>query len=123
MSPTSGTGRAQGGLVRFRPRDPTILLVSDSRAARHEHADHLRAAGYTVHMADAHRTAMVILRDVDPSLTVIDLPPHERARLVDEARSLDPDAPVLLTDGLARSELLRAVEDRRRRDEERPPAA
>jgi DNA-binding response OmpR family regulator len=109
--------------VRFRPHCPTILLVSDRRSARHEHADHLRAAGYTVHMADARRTAMVILRDVDPSLTVIDLPPYEGARLVDEARSLDPEAPVLVAEGLAQSDLLRAVEDLRRRDEERPPAA
>ena len=109
--------------MRFRPRCPTILVVSDRRTARHEHAGHLRAAGYTVHMADAHHTAMVILRDVDPSLTVIDLPPYERARLVDEARSLDPDAPVLLTDDLDHAELLQAVEDLRRRDEERPPAA
>lgn len=109
--------------MRFRPQTPTILVVSDRGPARHAHADRLRAAGYTVHQADAHESAMVILRDVDPSLTVIDLPPPERARLVREARDLDPDAPVLVADEWSSADLMRAVDDLRRRDEERPPAA
>ncbi|MBU6422797.1 MAG: hypothetical protein KGQ88_02040, partial [Chloroflexi bacterium] len=75
---------------RFRPHWPTILLVADSGTARHAHVEGLRSAGYMVHVADAHESAMVILRDVDPSLTVIDLPPVERELLVDDALELDP---------------------------------
>ncbi|MDE3192885.1 MAG: hypothetical protein KGN00_04265 [Chloroflexota bacterium] len=108
---------------RFRPRWPTILLVADSGPARHQHVDGLRSAGYMVHVADAHESAMVILRDVDPSLTVIDLPPDERELLVGQALELDPDAALLVADGMTRAELLQAVNDLRRRDEERPPAA
>lgn len=108
---------------RFRPHWPTILLVADRGVARNDHVDGLRSAGYMVHVADAHESAMVILRDVDPSLTVIDLPAAERELLVDAALELDPDAALLVADGLTRAELLRAVDGLRRRDEERPPAA
>lgn len=108
---------------RFRPHWPTILLVSDRGVARHRHVEGLRSAGYMVHVADAPESAMVILRDVDPSLTVIDLPPEERERLVDAARALDPDTALLVADGMPRADLLNAVDDLRRHDEERPPAA
>lgn len=120
------TTRAVGRLTeagRFRPHWPTILLVADSGIARQQHVEGLRSAGYTVHVADAPETAMVILRDVDPSLTVIDLPPGERDELVDAALALDPDTALLIADGIDRTDLVRVVGDMRRRDEERPPAA
>ncbi len=108
---------------RFRPHWPTILLVADRGVARQQHVQGLRSAGYMVHVADAPETAMVILRDVDPSLTVIDLPPDEREDLVDAALALDPDTALLIADGMDRTRLVRAVGDMRRHDEERPPAA
>ncbi len=108
---------------RYRPHWPTILLVADRGVTRHQHVEGLRSAGYMVHVADAPETAMVILRDVDPSLTVIDLPPDEREELVDAALALDPDTALLIADGMDRTGLVRAVGDMRRHDEERPPAA
>jgi DNA-binding NtrC family response regulator len=109
--------------VRFRPTTPTVLLVSDRASFRREHADLLRSAGHTVHIADGHRSAMVILRDVEPSLTLIDLPPLSRRRLLGELRSLDPAAPVLVLGDGSPEELLREVEELRQRDTERSPAA
>ncbi len=120
---TTRTGGRRTGAGRFRPHWPTILLVADRGVARHQHVEGLRSAGYMVHVADAPESAMVILRDVDPSLTVIDLPLEEREKLVDAALALDPDAALLIADGMDRPDLVRAVGDMRRRDEERPPAA
>ncbi len=108
---------------RFRPRWPTILVVADDMVARRRHVDALRADGYTVHVADAYRSAMVILRDFDPSLTLIDLPAADRARLVDALRRLDTDARILVAEDRPLEELRRAVAALRRIDEQEPPAA
>lgn len=85
--------------------------------------DALRADGYTVHVADAYRSAMVILLDFDPSLTLIDLAPLERLKLVDALMQLDGDAPLLVVDDRPSDELRLAVAALRRRDEDLPPAA
>ena len=108
---------------RFRPRWPTILVVADDAVARRRNVDTLRADGYTVHVADAYRSAMVILRDFDPSLTLVDLPATERAHLVDALRGLDADARILIVDDQPHDELRSAVATMRRIDEEEPPAA
>ncbi len=85
--------------------------------------DALRADGYTVHVADAYRSAMVILRDFDPSLTLVDLPAAERARLVDALRRLDAGARILVVEDEPGADLRGAVAALRRIDEEEPPAA
>ena len=108
---------------RFRPRWPTILVVADEGGSRRRLAEALRADGYTVHLADGYRSAMVILHDFDPSLTLIDLPPAERVRLVNALRRLDTDARVLNADDRDGAELRRAVASLRRIDEDEPPAA
>lgn len=108
---------------RFRPRWPTILVVADEALSRRRLVDELRADGYTVHVADGHRSALVILRDLDPSLTVIDLPPRERGRLLASLRRFDPDARALLVEARSGDDLRRAVTDARRYDEDLPPAA
>lgn len=106
---------------RFRPRWPTILVVADDTSARHRYVDVLRAEGYTVHVADAYRSAMVLLRDLDPSLTLVDLSPLERMKLIDALMRLDSEARLFVVDD--RSDDLRtAVAALRRRDEELPPA-
>jgi DNA-binding response OmpR family regulator len=108
---------------RFRPRWPTILVVADEGGARRRHAETLRGDGYTVHLADGYRSAMVILSDFDPSLTLIDLPALERARLVDRLRRLDAEARILLVEHRSPDELRRPVAEARRIDEDEPPAA
>lgn len=110
-------------LTRFRPRWPTILVVADDAAARRRYVDALRAGGYTVHVADAYRSAMVILSDLDPSLTLIDVPARDRLMLVDAALQLDADARIVVADGRSNADLRLAVATLRRRDEDLPPAA
>lgn len=106
---------------RFRPSWPTILVVADDATTRRHYVDSLRADGYTVHVADGSVSAMVLLGDIDPSLTVVDLAPLERMKLVDALMQLDGDAPLLVIDD--RSQDVRtAVAALRRRDEELPPA-
>ena len=108
---------------RFRAPWPTILVVSDDGIARHEHAAALRAAGYAVHLADGLESATRVLRDFDPSLTLVDLGADESAEVAAAARHLDPTARVVIAAGRERSDLLRAVASARRRDENIPPAA
>jgi DNA-binding NtrC family response regulator len=108
---------------RFRPRWPTILVVADEGGARRRLAETLRGDGYTVHLADGYRSAMVILHDFDPSLTLIDLPAAERVRLMNALRRLDPDARILVADDRDAVELRQAVASLRRIDEDEPPAA
>lgn len=106
---------------RFRPSWPTILVVADDATARRHYVDSLRADGYTVHVADGSVSAMVLLGDIDPSLTVVALAPLERMKLVDALMQLDGDAPLLVIDD--RSQDVRtAVAALRRRDEDLPPA-
>lgn len=107
---------------RFRPPWPTILVVADDAAARRRYVDALRAEGYTVHVADASQSAMVLLRDLDPSLTVIDLTPLERMKLVDALMQLDGEAPIFVPNDDSGQDLRTAVAALRRRDEELPPA-
>lgn len=76
-----------------------------------------------MHVADGHETAMVILRDLDPSLTLIDLPLGERDLLLHAARALDPEARIVIAEEVSGDELLRCIHEARRRDEDRPPAA
>lgn len=108
---------------RVRPPWPTILVVADDGALRRRYADTLRTEGYTVHVADASRSAMLLLADLDPALTVIDLPPLERMKLVDALMRLDPDAPLFVIHDDSGQDLRTAVASLRRRDEELPPAA
>lgn len=105
---------------RFRPSWPTVLVVADDAAMRRRYVDDLRGDGYTVHVADGSSTAMVLLRDVDPSLTIIDLVPLERMKLIDALMRLDPDSPIFVADRDA--DIRTAVAALRRRDEELPPA-
>lgn len=107
---------------RFRPQWPTILVVADDGTARRRYVDALRAEGYTVHLADACHSAMVLLRDLDPSLTVIDLSPLERMKLVDALMQLDGEAPIFVLNDDSGQDLRTAVAALRRRDEELPPA-
>jgi DNA-binding NtrC family response regulator len=107
--------------TRFRPRSPTVLVVADDGAARRRYASALRGEGYTVHVADASQSAMVLLRDLDPSLTVVDLVPLERMRLVDALMQLDPGSPLFVVND-PEQDIRTAVAVLRRRDEELPPA-
>lgn len=107
---------------RFRPRWPTILVVADDAAGRRRYVAQLRAEGYTVHVADGCQSAMVLLRDLDPSLTVIDVAPLERMRLVDALMQLDAEAPIFVINDDSAQDLRTAVASLRRRDEELPPA-
>jgi len=123
-TPTSfGAPLATERAGRFRPVWPTILVVADDATARLRHVETLRAEGYTVHVADACQSAMVILRDLDPSLTVVDLAPLERMKLVDALMQLDTEAPLFVMHDDAGQDLRTAVASLRRRDEEQPPAA
>ena len=106
---------------RFRPSWPTILVVADDGAVRRHYVDALRADGYTVHVADGSVSAMVLLADIDPSLTVIDLVPLERMKLVDALMQLDGEAPLLVIDDRS-GDVRTAVAALRRRDEDLPPA-
>jgi DNA-binding response OmpR family regulator len=108
---------------RFRPRWPTLLVVADEATARQRLAEFLRGDGYTVHLADGYRSAMVILHDFDPSLTLIDLPSAEAARLMGALHRLDTDARMLIVGDRDAAELRRAVAELRRIDEDEPPAA
>lgn len=108
---------------RFRPVWPTVLVVAADATARLRYVETLRGEGYTVHVADAYQSAMVILRDLDPSLTVVDLAPLERMKLVDALMQLDDEAPLFVIHDDAGQDLRTAVASLRRRDEERPPAA
>lgn len=107
---------------RFRPPWPTILVVADDGIARRRYVDTLRAEGYTVHVADGSASAMVLLSDLDPSLTVIDLAPLERMKLIDALMQLDGEAPIFVADHDTSPDISTAVAALRRRDEEMPPA-
>jgi CheY-like chemotaxis protein len=110
-----------GPRPRFRPSSPTVLVVTDDAAARRRYVSALRRDGYTVHVADGSQSAMVLLTDLDPSLTLIDLAPLERMRLVDALMQLDPAAPLFVVDDRA-PDVRTAVSVLRRHDEELPPA-
>lgn len=108
---------------RFRPHRPTVVVVAADTALRRRYASDLRGEGYTVHAADDAGSAMVLLRDLDPSLTVVDLAPLERMRLVDSLMHLDPGAAVYVVNDDSGQDLRTAVASLRRRDgEELPPA-
>jgi DNA-binding NtrC family response regulator len=107
---------------RFRPQWPTVVIVASETSLRRRYSGQLRSEGYTVHAADGAASAMVILRDLDPSLTVIDLPPLERMRLIDALMRIDPQAPIYVVNDDSAQDLRTAVASLRRRDEELPPA-
>ena len=109
--------------ARFRPSWPTVLVVAGDTAARRRYVSTLRGEGYTVHAADGAQTAMLILGDLDPALTIVDLAPLERMRLIDQLMHLDPEAPVYVVNDDSGQDLRTAVASLRRRDEELPPAA
>lgn len=107
---------------RFRPQWPTVVVVASETALRRRYSGQLRSEGYTVHAADGAASAMVLLRDLDPSLTVIDLSPLERMRLIDALMRVDPEAPIYIVNDDSGQDLRTAVASLRRRDEELPPA-
>lgn len=108
---------------RFRPPSPTVVVVAGDTGLRRAYAGQLRAEGYAVHTADGATSAMVLLRDLDPSITVIDLPPLERMKLIDALMHVDPAAPVYVVNDECGQDLRTAVASLRRRDQaELPPA-
>jgi len=107
---------------RFRSQSPAVAVVSDDTGPRRAYAGQLRAEGYTAHAADGAGSAMVLPRDLDPSITVVDLPPLERMKLVDALMHVDPGAPVYVVNDECGQDLRTAVASLRRRDDaELPP--
>lgn len=107
---------------RFRPPWPAVLVVASDPSTRRTLVDLLKPEGYTVHVADCVDSAMVILRDVDPSLTLVDLPDGESERLADAVRILGETPLLSITGPYDADQVVVAVAACRRHDEV-PPAA
>ncbi|WP_205481337.1 ATP-binding protein [Sphingomonas arenae] len=84
------------------PCDATILLVDDDARVRTAAAEELRELGYTVVEAGSAEQALGLVRDgggFDVLITDQVMPGMTGTELVEEARKLQPDLPVLLVTG------------------------
>jgi two-component system, cell cycle response regulator len=82
----------------------SVLLVDDERFARTLYADYLRAAGYSVEVAEDAPAAIRILegRRFDVLLTDIVMPGGDGLQLLADAKRLDPDVQVVVITALDR---------------------
>src|SRR5512137_794295 len=82
----------------------SVLLVDDERFARTVYADYLRAAGYTVEVAEDAQAALRVLRErpFDVLLTDVVMPGRDGLQLLGDAKQLDPDMEVVVITALDR---------------------
>lgn len=86
------------------PMSASVLLVDDERFARTVYADHLRAAGYEVEVAEDAVSALGFLRRgrFDVMLTDVVMPGADGLRLLHDAKQIDPDLAVVVITALDR---------------------
>ncbi|WP_254926246.1 response regulator [Bordetella genomosp. 11] len=94
---------AAAGTAAGQPRAVNILVIDDDASVRHLIVECLEILGYEVRQAADGEEGLAMMREAPPDLLVVDfiMPKLNGAEVIERARAMLPDLPVILATGYA----------------------